>query len=150
MPCRSRTWRRQTRTVRWPSRTRGGATMSRKSASLSRCSSPTDDRQTFGAIDMSTSIAVRDVYKAYGSFVALDHVSIDIEQGEFLTLLGPSGSGKTTLLNVLAGFVRPDHGSIVVDGEEFLTKPPHQRNLGMVFQNYALFPHMNVRENVAY
>jgi putative spermidine/putrescine transport system ATP-binding protein len=99
---------------------------------------------------MGTSIGVRDVHKTYGSFVALDRVSIDIEAGEFLTLLGPSGSGKTTLLNVLAGFVRPDHGSVIVDGEEFLTKPPHRRNLGMVFQNYALFPHMNVHDNVAY
>nr|WP_294865207.1 ABC transporter ATP-binding protein [uncultured Pseudogulbenkiania sp.] len=99
---------------------------------------------------MQGNISIRDIYKSYGSYIALDHVSIDVKAGEFLTLLGPSGSGKTTLLNVLAGFIRPESGSILVDGEEFLTKPPHQRNLGMVFQNYALFPHMNVFDNVAY
>lgn len=99
---------------------------------------------------MQSEVAIRDVGKYYGSYCALDHVDLDIRPGEFVTLLGPSGSGKTTLLNVLAGFVRPDHGSIKVDGKEFLTLPPHRRNLGMVFQNYALFPHMTVAGNVAY
>ena len=98
---------------------------------------------------MQGNIAIRDVYKGYGSFTAIDHVSLDVNPGEFLTLLGPSGSGKTTLLNVLAGFIRPDSGSIKVDGVEFLTCPPHKRDIGMVFQNYALFPHMTVAENVA-
>ena len=99
---------------------------------------------------MPGKVEIRSIRKAYGSFLALDDVSLDIEPGEFLTLLGPSGSGKTTLLNVLAGFVRPDSGSITIDGTEFLTLPPHRRNLGMVFQNYALFPHMSVRRNVGY
>ncbi|WP_044874654.1 ABC transporter ATP-binding protein [Pseudomonas sp. LFM046] len=99
---------------------------------------------------MQGNIAIRDVYKGYGSFIAIDHVSLDVHAGEFLTLLGPSGSGKTTLLNVLAGFIRPDSGRIKVDGVEFLTRPPHKRDVGMVFQNYALFPHMTVAENVAY
>lgn len=99
---------------------------------------------------MQGNIAIRDVYKGYGSFTAIDHVSLDVNPGEFLTLLGPSGSGKTTLLNVLAGFIRPDSGSIKVDGVEFLNCPPHKRDIGMVFQNYALFPHMTVAENVAY
>jgi len=99
---------------------------------------------------MQGSIAIRDVYKGYGAFTAIDHVSLDVNPGEFLTLLGPSGSGKTTLLNVLAGFIRPESGSIKVDGVEFLTCPPHKRDIGMVFQNYALFPHMTVAENVAY
>ena len=99
---------------------------------------------------MQGTIAIRDVYKGYGSFTAIDHVSLDVQAGEFLTLLGPSGSGKTTLLNVLAGFIRPDAGSIKVDGVEFLTRPPHKRDVGMVFQNYALFPHMSVADNVAY
>lgn len=99
---------------------------------------------------MQSNIAIRDVRKEYGSFVAIDDVSLDVRPGEFLTLLGPSGSGKTTLLNVLAGFIRPDSGSIRVDGMEFLTLPPHKRDVGMVFQNYALFPHMSVAENVAY
>ncbi|WP_048646904.1 ABC transporter ATP-binding protein [Nitratireductor soli] len=99
---------------------------------------------------MRSKVAIQKISKAYGAFIALDDVSLDINPGEFLTLLGPSGSGKTTLLNVLAGFVRPDSGSVTVDGTEFLTLPPHRRNLGMVFQNYALFPHMSVRSNVGY
>jgi len=99
---------------------------------------------------MPGKVEIRNIRKAYGAFRALDDVSLDIEPGEFLTLLGPSGSGKTTLLNVLAGFVRPDSGSITIDGTEFLTLPPHKRNLGMVFQNYALFPHMSVGKNVGY
>lgn len=99
---------------------------------------------------MPGKVAIRDIRKAYGAFTALDEVSLDIAPGEFLTLLGPSGSGKTTLLNVLAGFVRPDSGSVEIDGVEFLSLPPHKRNLGMVFQNYALFPHMDVRGNVGY
>ncbi|QDC00714.1 ABC transporter ATP-binding protein [Mesorhizobium sp. 8] len=99
---------------------------------------------------MPGKVEIRNIRKSYGSFVALNDVSLDIAPGEFLTLLGPSGSGKTTLLNVLAGFVRPDSGSITIDGTEFLTLPPHKRNLGMVFQNYALFPHMSVGRNVGY
>ncbi|WP_439630774.1 ABC transporter ATP-binding protein [Shinella sp.] len=98
----------------------------------------------------SGRVNLREVHKAYGSFRALDGVSLDIKAGEFLTLLGPSGSGKTTLLNVIAGFERPDLGSLLVDDVEFITRPPHKRDLGMVFQNYALFPHMDVFSNVAY
>ncbi|MBW6417027.1 ABC transporter ATP-binding protein [Celeribacter sp. PS-C1] len=99
---------------------------------------------------MDGQVAIREVQKNYGSFKALDGVSLDIEPGEFVTLLGPSGSGKTTLLNVLAGFTRPDSGSVKMDGVEFLTLPPHKRDLGMVFQSYALFPHMSVLKNVGY
>lgn len=99
---------------------------------------------------MPGKVEIRQIKHSFGSFQALDDVSLDIAPGEFLTLLGPSGSGKTTLLNVLAGFVRPDSGSITIDGKEFLTLPPNKRNLGMVFQNYALFPHMSVRKNVGY
>ncbi|MGQ3290783.1 MAG: ATP-binding cassette domain-containing protein, partial [Shinella sp.] len=83
----------------------------------------------------SGRVNLREVHKAYGSFRALDGVSLDIRAGEFLTLLGPSGSGKTTLLNVIAGFERPDQGSLLVDDVEFITRPPHKRDLGMVFQN---------------
>ncbi|MDW3223364.1 MAG: ABC transporter ATP-binding protein [Paracoccaceae bacterium] len=95
-------------------------------------------------------ISVRNVTKTYGSVHALDDVSLDVKSGEFLTLLGPSGSGKTTLLMVLAGFTRPDGGSLKFGDEEVIRKPPHLRDVGMVFQNYALFPHMTVAGNVGY
>ncbi len=95
-------------------------------------------------------ITIRQVTKAYGPVHALDHVDLDVRSGEFLTLLGPSGSGKTTLLMVLAGFTRPDHGSLMFGDEEVIRRPPHKRDVGMVFQNYALFPHMNVAANVAF
>ena len=95
-------------------------------------------------------ITVRNVTKTYGPVHALDDVSLDVKSGEFLTLLGPSGSGKTTLLMVLAGFTRPDRGSLRFGDDEVIRKPPHQRDLGMVFQNYALFPHMTVAGNVGY
>uniref|UniRef100_UPI003F493B80 ABC transporter ATP-binding protein n=1 Tax=Ensifer adhaerens TaxID=106592 RepID=UPI003F493B80 len=81
---------------------------------------------------------------------ALNKVSLDIKSGEFMTLLGPSGSGKTTLLMALAGFIRPDHGSIKFGDQEIVLTPPHRRGIGMMFQSYALFPHMNVFANVAY
>lgn len=95
-------------------------------------------------------ITVRNVTKTYGAVHALDDVSIDVKSGEFLTLLGPSGSGKTTLLMVLAGFTRPDSGSLKFGEDEVIRKPPHLRDVGMVFQNYALFPHMTVAGNVGY
>ena len=95
-------------------------------------------------------ITVRNVTKTYGDVYALDDVSRDVKSGEFLTLLGPSGSGKTTLLMVLAGFTRPDRGSLKFGDEEMIRKPPHLRDVGMVFQNYALFPHMTVEGNVGY
>jgi len=95
-------------------------------------------------------ITVRDVTKTYGRVHALDGVSLDVKSGEFLTLLGPSGSGKTTLLMVLAGFTRPDRGSLKFGADEMIRTPPHLRGVGMVFQNYALFPHMTVAGNVGY
>ena len=98
----------------------------------------------------SLPITIRQVTKAYGAVRALDEVDLDIRSGEFLTLLGPSGSGKTTLLMVLAGFVRPDHGSVRFGETEVIRAPPHKRDVGVVFQNYALFPHMSVAENIAF
>src|SRR5690606_24083955 len=98
----------------------------------------------------SLPITITNLVKRYGSFAALDDISLNIESGEFLTLLGPSGSGKTTLLMVLAGFVRPDSGSVRFAEKEVVLLPPHKRDIGMVFQNYALFPHMTVAGNLAY
>ncbi|RWO22540.1 ABC transporter ATP-binding protein [Mesorhizobium sp.] len=98
----------------------------------------------------SLPITIDSVSKAYGSYVALDDVSLDIRAGEFLTLLGPSGSGKTTLLMALAGFVRPDSGKLLLGDRDITRLAPNKRDIGIVFQNYALFPHMNVLANVAY
>jgi len=99
---------------------------------------------------VSGRLRLCDVSKRYGDTVAVEDVSIDVPGGEFLTLLGPSGSGKTTTLLVVAGFVGPDRGTVVLDGRDLTRVPPHRRNVGMVFQNYALFPHMTVAENVGY
>lgn len=95
-------------------------------------------------------LAVRGLRKTYGAVTALDHIDLDVAEGEFLTLLGPSGSGKTTLLMALAGFVQPDEGSVAVGGRDILGIPPEDRDFGMVFQGYALFPHMSVTENIAF
>ncbi len=95
-------------------------------------------------------ITIRQLTKTYGAVHALDNVDLDIRAGEFLTLLGPSGSGKTTLLMVLAGFIRPDEGSVKFGDNEVIRLAPHKRDVGMVFQNYALFPHMDVAANIAF
>ncbi|TRC92173.1 ABC transporter ATP-binding protein, partial [Mesorhizobium sp. WSM4305] len=92
-----------------------------------------------------------DVEKSYdGRTFAVTRMNLSVARGEFLTLLGPSGSGKTTTLNMLAGFERPTHGTIALEGQPVDRLPPYQRNIGMVFQNYALFPHMTVEENVGF
>jgi putative spermidine/putrescine transport system ATP-binding protein len=91
-----------------------------------------------------------DVEKMYGHFHAVRRLNLSIGRGEFLTFLGPSGSGKTTTLNMLAGFERPSEGVITLDGKSVDRLPPYERNIGMVFQNYALFPHMSVADNVAF
>ncbi|WP_137932164.1 ABC transporter ATP-binding protein [Mesorhizobium comanense] len=88
--------------------------------------------------------------KSFGSFRALDNLTLDIGRGEFLTLLGPSGSGKTTFLMILAGFVQPTEGKLFSDGTDITDRPAEQRAAGMVFQGYALFPHMSVEQNVAF
>ncbi|MDE3076748.1 MAG: ABC transporter ATP-binding protein [Chloroflexota bacterium] len=96
------------------------------------------------------TVQLRDLYRAYGQVVAVDHISLDVAPGEFLTLLGPSGSGKTTTLMMIAGFVSPDGGQILVGGRPMEAVPPHKRELGMVFQHYSLFPHMTVGQNIAF
>jgi sulfate transport system ATP-binding protein len=96
------------------------------------------------------SITVKDVCKRFGSFVALDHVSVEAPGGGLLALLGPSGSGKTTLLRIIAGLEAPDSGSVLYRDEEVTATPPRDRNVGFVFQHYALFRHMTVFENVAF
>lgn len=108
-----------------------------------------EDRST-APILQPLAIKVRATTKRYGAVVVLDDVSLDVEPGEFLTLLGPSGSGKTTLLNIIAGFVRADTGSLLIGDQDVTHTPPHRRGIGIVFQNYALFPHMSVAENVAF
>ncbi|HTO48797.1 MAG TPA: ABC transporter ATP-binding protein [Burkholderiales bacterium] len=96
------------------------------------------------------TLAVRRVTHRYGGTIALDDVSVDIPAGELVALLGPSGCGKTTLLRSIAGFVRPDTGEVLLDGESINHLPPGGRGVGIVFQSYALFPHMTVAENVGY
>ena len=90
------------------------------------------------------------VTKRFGETTALDDVSMAVRFGEFMTLLGPSGCGKTTLLNLAAGFLSPDSGEVLIAGRRMNDVPAYQREIGMMFQNYALFPHMNVAGNVAY
>ncbi|SEM16523.1 ABC transporter ATP-binding protein [Nonomuraea pusilla] len=90
------------------------------------------------------------VTRRFGDVTALDEVSLEIGQGEFFALLGPSGCGKTTLLRIIAGFETPDAGTVTLDGEDLLAKPPNRRPISLMFQSYALFPHMTVAKNVAY
>ncbi|HET9324605.1 MAG TPA: ABC transporter ATP-binding protein [Gaiellaceae bacterium] len=90
------------------------------------------------------------LYRTYGDVVAVDGVDLAVAQGEFFTLLGPSGSGKTTTLRLIAGFERPDSGRILLKGREVTNTPPYDREVNTVFQDYALFPHMTVEQNVAY
>jgi len=96
------------------------------------------------------SLQVSNVSKYFGKFCAVDDISLDIRKGEFLTLLGPSGSGKTTLLMMIAGFLSISKGDIALDGSSISEVPAEKRNFGMVFQGYALFPHMTVRDNIGY
>src|ERR1700732_1701353 len=90
------------------------------------------------------------VVKKFGAFRAVDGLSLDIRRGEFFALLGPSGCGKTTLLRMLAGFETPDEGRILLGGKDIARVLPHERPVNMMFQNYALFPHLTVRDNIAF
>ncbi|MBK5287001.1 MAG: ABC transporter ATP-binding protein [Acidimicrobiia bacterium] len=96
------------------------------------------------------AVAARTVTKRFGTITAVDGVSVEIAGGEFFSLLGPSGSGKTTMLRMIAGFELPTSGRIELDGEDVTRQPPFDRDVNTVFQDYALFPHMNVRKNVEY
>jgi spermidine/putrescine transport system ATP-binding protein len=100
--------------------------------------------------DSASLLSLRGVTKRFGDFVALEGVDLDVAAGEFLTLLGPSGCGKTTMLRIIGGFERPSAGSILLEGRELGALPPERRPFNMVFQSYALFPHMTVWGNVAY
>lgn len=95
-------------------------------------------------------IELQGVTKRFGSFTAVSEINLKIAAGEFITLLGPSGCGKTTLLRLLAGFETPDEGAVFLDGEDVSHLPPYRRNVNQVFQSYALFPHLTVRENVGF
>jgi putative spermidine/putrescine transport system ATP-binding protein len=95
-------------------------------------------------------LTITGLTKRYGSVTALDNIDLTIAPGEFMTFLGPSGSGKTTTLNLIAGFVEPDEGQILMGDRPLVGVPPHRRNIGVVFQNYALFPHLRVADNVAF
>ncbi|NBE92428.1 ABC transporter ATP-binding protein [Nonomuraea sp. KC401] len=95
-------------------------------------------------------LKVEGITRRFGDVTALDDVSLEIRQGEFFALLGPSGCGKTTLLRIIAGFETPDQGTVTLDGEDLLALPPNRRPISLMFQSYALFPHMTVAKNVAY
>ena len=99
---------------------------------------------------MKKIIELKNITKAFDGETVLNNISLDIYDNEFLTLLGPSGCGKTTLLRIISGFVQPDEGDVVFMGEDITDLPPHKRNVNTVFQKYALFPHLNVYENVAF
>src|ERR1700761_2741351 len=109
-----------------------------------------DARTPVPAQDAPPAIELRAVSKRYGSHTAVESLDLEIQEGEFFCLLGPSGCGKTTTLNLLGGFAAASTGEIRIRGEVVTRTPPHRRKVNTVFQSYALFPHLNVRDNVAF
>ena len=103
-----------------------------------------------GGSHMRKIIELKNITKSFDGEVVLDNISLDIYDNEFMTLLGPSGCGKTTTLRIIAGFEQPDQGEVYFLGEDIAALPPHKRNVNTVFQRYALFPHLNVFENIAF
>jgi ABC-type Fe3+/spermidine/putrescine transport system ATPase subunit len=95
-------------------------------------------------------LEMQELRKVFGTYTALGGVSISLEEGEFLSFLGPSGCGKTTALRIIAGFLQPDSGRVVIGGEDVTTRAPNRRDIGMVFQAYSLFPNMTAAQNVAF
>jgi spermidine/putrescine transport system ATP-binding protein len=100
--------------------------------------------------DAGVAISIQGVRKSFGDVHAVDGISLDIAEGEFITLLGPSGCGKTTTMRMIAGFEEPDDGTILLRGNDVVGVPPNKREVNMCFQQYALFPHMNVEKNIEY
>src|SRR5438046_6165721 len=104
-----------------------------------------------GTADQATpDIRLRSLVKRYGDVAAVDGIDLDVQPGEFFTMLGPSGSGKTTTLRLIAGFELPDEGHVLLKGSDVTREPPYARDVNTVFQDYALFPHMTIADNVAY
>src|SRR5947208_997446 len=118
-------------------------------ATVGEAAKPQEKPQAAPISDMPL-LRIEGVGKKFGDFRAVDRLSLDIRAGEFFALLGPSGCGKTTLLRMLAGFETPDEGRILLDGKDIAQVPPHLRPVNMMFQNYALFPHLAVRDNIAF
>src|SRR5213595_1373706 len=108
------------------------------------------EKRSLDATSRAAAVRLAGVRKAYGDVVAVDGLDLEIPAGEFFTLLGPSGSGKTTTLRLIAGFERPDEGRVELGGADVTNRPPYARDVNTVFQDFALFPHMTVAENVAY
>src|SRR5881398_650578 len=108
------------------------------------------EKRSLDATSRAAAVRLAGVRKAYGDVVAVDGVDLEVQAGEFFTLLGPSGSGKTTTLRLIAGFERPDEGHVELAGADVTNQPPYARDVNTVFQDYALFPHMTVSANVAY
>src|SRR6476469_5034007 len=130
----------------------GGGPPARHPRSPSRPESAGHERSRLSGVRQVPEVDVRlvDVVKKFGDFIAVDHITLDVHDGEFFSLLGPSGCGKTTTLRMIGGFEEPTSGVIELQGKDVTWLPPYQRNVNTVFQNYALFPHLSIYENVAF